>query len=109
MYVCGCILSRSVVSSSLHPRRTAAHQAPLPMEFSRRGCWSRLTIPTPGDLPDPGIETTSPASPVLAVGFFTTTPPEKPKYIHDRRNTHILMCRWMCDELGKKMGGRVDR
>ena len=33
---------------------------------------------TPGDLPDPGTETTSPASPALAGGFFTTRPPGKP-------------------------------
>ena len=34
--------------------------------------WSELTIPPPGDLPDPGID---PASPALAGGFFTTEPP----------------------------------
>ena len=33
-------------------------------------------FPSPGDIPDPGIE---PASPALAGGFFTTEPPEKPK------------------------------
>ena len=33
---------------------------------------------TPGDLPNPGTETTSPASPALAGGFFTTRPPGKP-------------------------------
>ena len=35
--------------------------------------WSGLPFPSPGDLPDPGIE---PMSPVLAGGFFTTGPPE---------------------------------
>ena len=45
---------------------TAAHKAPLFMEFSSRntGC-----LP-PGDLPDPGIEPASPESPALAGGFF---------------------------------------
>ena len=38
---------------------TAAHQAPLPMGFSRQECWSGLPCPPPGDLPDPGIEPTS--------------------------------------------------
>ena len=38
---------------------TAAHQAPLSMGFSRQGKWSGL--PSPGDLPDPGIELGSPA------------------------------------------------
>ena len=38
-----------------------ASQAPLPMEFSRHEYWSGLPFPSPGDLPDPGIETRSPA------------------------------------------------
>ena len=33
---------------------------------------SGLPIPSPGDLPDPGIEPTSPASPAFVGGFFTT-------------------------------------
>ena len=40
---------------------TVARQAPLPMGFSRQGYWSRLPFPSPGDLPDPGIEPGSPA------------------------------------------------
>ena len=35
---------------------TAAHQAPPSMGFSRQECWSGLPLPSPGDLPDPGIE-----------------------------------------------------
>ena len=50
-----------------------AHQAPLSVEFSRQEYWSRVTFPTAGDLPDPGIEPTSLASPVLAGRFFTTS------------------------------------
>jgi len=34
-----------------------------------------VAIPTPGNLPDPGIE---PVSPALAGGFFTTDPLRKP-------------------------------
>ena len=48
------------------------------MGFSRHECWNGLTFPSPGDCPDPGIEPTSPASPALAGGFFTTEPPGKP-------------------------------
>ena len=33
-----------------------APQAPLSMEFSRQEYWIGLPFPTPGDLPDPGIE-----------------------------------------------------
>ena len=40
---------------------TVAYQAPLPMGFSRQEYWSRLPFPSPGDLPDPGIELGSPA------------------------------------------------
>ena len=40
---------------------TVAPQAPLLMEFSRQEYWSGLPFPTPGDLPDPGIEPESPA------------------------------------------------
>ena len=40
---------------------TVAHQAPLSMEFFRQEYWSGLPFPSPGDLPDPGIETASPA------------------------------------------------
>ena len=44
---------------------TLIHQAPLPMGFSRQEYWSELPCPTPGDLPDPGIEPKSPADCVL--------------------------------------------
>ena len=47
-----------------------AHQAPLSMGFSRQIYWSGLPWPPPGDLPNPGIEPTSPA---LAGGFFNTS------------------------------------
>ena len=47
-----------------------AHQAPLTMEFSRQEYWSGLPFPTPRDLPKPGIEPVSLASPTLAGRFF---------------------------------------
>ena len=49
-----------------------AHQAPLSMEFSRQEYWSGLPCPPPGDLPDPGIESTSLTSLTLAVGSLPT-------------------------------------
>ena len=48
---------------------TVDHQAPLSMEFSRQEYWSGLPFPTPGDLPNPGIEHESPVSPTLAGAF----------------------------------------
>ena len=40
---------------------TVAYQAPLSMGFSRQEYWSGLPFPSPGDLPNPGIELGSPA------------------------------------------------
>ena len=52
---------------------TVDYQASLSMELSRQEYWSGLPFPPPWDLPDPGIKTTSPTSPGLAGGFFTTS------------------------------------
>ena len=54
---------------------TVACQVPLSVGFPRQEYWSGLPFPPPGDLPEPGIESMSPA---LAGGFFTTEPPGKP-------------------------------
>ena len=54
---------------------TVARQAPLSMGFPSQEYWSRLPLPSSGDLPDPGIKLVSPA---LAGGLFTTGPPWKP-------------------------------
>ena len=56
--------------------QTVAHWAPLPMGFPREEYWSGLPFPSVGDLPDPGIKSTSPA---LAGRFFTAESPGKPK------------------------------
>ena len=55
---------------------TLAYQASLSMGFSRQEYWSRLPFPSPGDLPDPGIE---PGSPTLEADALTSEPPGKPK------------------------------
>ena len=51
---------------------------PLSLGFSRQEYWSTFPFPTPGYLPNPGIEPTFPMSPVLAGEYFTTVPPGKP-------------------------------
>ena len=105
VYIQHCIIY-SKRKENLHARSvccvlrhsgTRAHQTPLSMEFSRQEYWSELLFPTPGDLPDPGIEPTSPVSPRV----FTTEPPGRPQG-HDlpasisppaglqRRDTHSL-------------------
>ena len=53
---------------------SAAHQALLSMEFSRQEYWSELPIPSPGDLPDPGVE---PWSPALQADSLPSEPPEE--------------------------------
>ena len=47
------------------------------MGFSRQEYWRGLPCLPPGDLLEPGIKLTSPASPALAAGIFTTEPPGK--------------------------------
>ena len=70
----GELCSRSVSQScpTLGPQ-DAACQAPLSVGFSRQEYWSGLPCPSPGDLPNPGIEPTCLASPALEGGFFTTS------------------------------------
>ena len=48
------------------------------MGFSRQEYWGGLPFPPQRDLPDPGIESMSPAVPALTGRFFTTEPLEKP-------------------------------
>ena len=61
------LFSSSVVSNSFVTLWTVSCRAPLSMGFPRQEYWSRLPIPSPGDLPDPGIE---PVSPALQMDFF---------------------------------------
>ena len=51
---------------------TVAHKAPLSVVFSRQERWSGWPFPSPGDLPDPGIE---PGSPTLKTDPL---PPDQP-------------------------------
>ena len=52
---------KQLSSSSSMTLWTEAHQAPLSMGFPRQEYWNGLPFPPPGHLPDPGIETVSPA------------------------------------------------
>ena len=62
---------------------TVACQAPLSVGFPRQEYWSGLPFPSPGDLPDPGIE---PASPALQGDSFTVWA--------IRESLYVLMCYW---------------
>src|SRR5574340_27629 len=62
----------SVMSDSLLPSWTIAHQAALSMKFSRQEYWSGLPFPPPGDLPKLGTE---PGSPALQADSLPPEPP----------------------------------
>ena len=68
------------MSDALGTPWTVAYQASPSMGFSRQGYWSGLPFPSPGDLPDPGI---NPGSFALEADSLTSEPPGKP----------ILSCR----------------
>ena len=58
---------------------TVAYQAPLSMGFSRQEYWSGFLCPSPGDLPDPGIEPRDQIRyPTLEADALTSEPPGKP-------------------------------
>ena len=57
------------------------------MGFSRQEYWSGLPFPSPGDLPDPGIELRSPA---LQADALTSEPPGKLSHIYIHTYLYIL-------------------
>ena len=81
---------------------TVAHQAPPSMGFSRQEYWSGVPFPSPGDLPNPGIE---PRYPALQADTLTSEPPGKPiehlgfcktatvKHSYIFMKSHISVCR----------------
>ena len=73
MTVCCAVLSCFSHVRLFATLQTVARQAPLSRAFSRQECWSGLPMPSPGDLPDPGMEPTSLSSPALAGRLFTTS------------------------------------
>ena len=67
IYCCCCLVIKLCLT--LTTLWTVVFQDPQSVRFFRQEYWSGLPFPSPGDLPNPGIE---PASPALAGGFFTT-------------------------------------
>ena len=95
--------SRSVLSDSATPR------AIQPMEFSRPEYWSGQPFPSPGDLPNPGIE---PWSFALQEDSLPAEPPGKPKntvvgslsllqqiFPTQESNWGFLHCKWILYQL----------
>ena len=65
---------------------TAAYQAPPSMGFSRQEYWSGVPLPSPGHLPDPGVEPRSPA--LQADSLLSELPANKVAKIKLRNQTH---------------------
>ena len=99
---------------------TLAHQAPVPMGFSRQEYWSELPCPPPGDLPDPEIEPASLTSPAMQAGSSPLVPPGKPhqslKYLKGRRHLKgtfrsvlfssvAQLCPTLCDPMNRSTPG----
>ena len=61
-------------------------QVPLSMEFSRQEYWSGQPFPSPGDLPNPGIESGSPA---LQADSLLSEPPEKSLFTPSTPNWNL--------------------
>ena len=66
---------------------TLAYQASLSMGFFRQKYWSGLPFPSPGNLPNPGIE---PGSPALEADTLTSEPPGKPSLIPLDNSSYLL-------------------
>ena len=60
---------------------TVACQVPQSVEFSRQEYWSGLPFPSPGDLPNPGVE---PGSPALQADALPSEPPGKTQWKRGR-------------------------
>ena len=61
MWIYGCSGLVAKSCPTLAALWTVAYQAPPSMGFSRQEYWSGLQFPSPGDLPDPEIDSGSPA------------------------------------------------
>ena len=91
MYVV-CNQSLSGVQLSATPR-TVTHQSSLSMGFPQQEYWSGLPFPSPGDIPNPGME---PASPALQADSLLSEPPGKSQYVYTE--PHNLRDEVLCTE-----------
>ena len=92
---CSCFRCCLVAQScpTLATPWTEARQGPLCMEFSRQEYWSGLPFPPPGDLPDPGVEPTSPA---LIGRFFTTEQQGEALLLLEEVSNYVTLCVYVC-------------
>ena len=101
---------------------TIAHQAPLSLGFARQEYWGGLSCPPPGDLPDPGMEPTSPAlqvdslslsyqgSPDVTDCFFSTVSQMRlavklmDPFMEKEMATHSSVLAWRIPGMGEPGG-----
>ena len=105
-----CVKSLSHVRLFATPW-TVAYQAPPSMGFSRQEYWNGLSFPSPGDLPDPGIE---PRYPAFQADASTSQPPGKldlPSFLKTRKAsilfTHIFLQGTICSLPGASMAIQI--
>ena len=72
-----------------------ANQAPPSMGFSRQEYWSGVPLPSPGDLPNPGIK---PGSPTFQADALTSKPPGK----LENKRFKLVSIRMVGDEINGK-------
>ena len=88
--MCACMLSPFSYVQLFTTPWVVSDQAPLSMGFSRQEYWNGFPCPPPGDLPNPGIEPSSPA--LKAADSLPTKPPGKPNRVIHINN--YLKCKW---------------
>ena len=104
-----CVLSCTVMSSSLWPHGLQSSRLLCPCGFFRKEYWSGLPCPPPRDLLNPGIE---PRSPALQENSLPSEPPGKPKntgigslsllqeiFLTQESNQSLLHCRQIIYQL----------
>ena len=104
--MCVCVLVTKLCPTLCAPW-TAAHQAPLSMEFPRQEYWSGWPCLPPGDFPNRGIKPMSLTSSALEGGFFTTSATwEAPKGSstddHLRLFANMCLASWSFRNIGKQ-------
>ena len=83
------VLAAQLCPILCNPGHCSPPGSSLYMEFSRQEYWSGLPFPSPGDLPNPGIE---PRSPALQADALPSEPPRKSKQYCEQQ---ALYCTWL--------------
>ena len=112
--VCVCVWAQTCIFICVRflvtPWTIGALQTPLSMGFSRQEYWSGLPFPFPGDLPDPGIESSFLSSPALQAESLPAEPLGKPGIVVPsplkllQRSGTTLVVQWLILRLPTRYG-----